>query len=669
MACCVVVGEGGVLVNLLHLGEFSRPGAVGSDDAVVHEVALMRAGVVVARHVFGEAVHGEVARENGLRVVDRLVHPVPNATADAELAVLDDVPIFLEVAYAVAHGVGVFAHEEGLRAAVAGRLALHVGKFRVHDGMDVGPLRGAGVGGAFVVDGARVEGAGGIVGSGEAYAHAALIAQRPEDDGGVVAVAQDSARAAVGELPRPRRLVGDGAVVAILVPILMAFEVELVHHVDAVVVEHGVHLGLSRIVAGAHGVDVGLLHEHDVFKHRFYVDTAAAERVGVLRVHALEEDALAVDEYHAVGDADIAEAVAGREGHFLRVALVHLANGHGVEHRRLGRPKAEVAHGNLNREVFFEVGCGVIHGGRLGCHGFALGRNQRHFHLLGAGAALAVVERHGHGERAGGVGGRGKGGGDIVVAHGNGRRGIEINIAVETRHVEHVLAFEIGAVAPAEHLHANIILARAEIGCEVELGIVVAALSIAHVLPVKPHEGCAVQAVEVEVDALTRFPALGQGKRAAVRADGVVAHALNLIGDVGRIVHESIFYIHVQRQVVAFHLPAGGHFDFVPTISIGIVGIKIFLAGALRRLGHELELPHAVEREVVRLFGREPRLVVIDVGTHGSGGGVRNISGMAIFLIILIISLVLPFGAHFFRHHGKTEARGFGCGIGSGFEV
>ena len=235
--------------------------------------------------------------------------------------------------------------------------------------------------------------------------------------------------------------------------------------------------------------------------------------------------------------------------------------------------------------------------------------------------------------------------------------------------MEHVLAFEIGAVAPAEHLHANIIFARAEIGCEVELGIVVAALRIAHVLPVKPHEGCAVQAVEVEVDALARFPALGQGKRAAVRADGVVAHALNLIGDVGRIVHESIFYIHVKRQVVAFHLPAGGHFDFVPAVSIGIVGIKIFLAGALRRLGHELELPHAVEREVVRLFGREPRLVVIDVGTHGGGGGVRNISGMAIFLIILIISLVLPFGAHFFRHYGKTEARGFGCGIGSGFEV
>ena len=74
----------------------------------------MRTGVVVARHVFGEAVDGEVARENGLRVVDRLVHPVPNATADGRVALLHDVPIMVEIANGVAHGVGIFADKHRL---------------------------------------------------------------------------------------------------------------------------------------------------------------------------------------------------------------------------------------------------------------------------------------------------------------------------------------------------------------------------------------------------------------------------------------------------------------------------------------------------------------------------------------------------------------------------
>ena len=90
--------HGGGLVDLLHLGKFRRPCPFGGDDAVVEEVALVRAGHVVARNVVGESVGGDgrveflgvesyagnehvVGNDGG--VVDRLVHPVPDATSDS----------------------------------------------------------------------------------------------------------------------------------------------------------------------------------------------------------------------------------------------------------------------------------------------------------------------------------------------------------------------------------------------------------------------------------------------------------------------------------------------------------------------------------------------------------------------------------------------------------
>ena len=163
----------------------------------------MGTGIVVAAHVFIEAVDLGLTAEDGLRVDDGLVHPVPDAAADTEVAILDDVPVFLEVAKAVTHSVSIFAHEEGLVALVAGRFSLHVSQCGVHNGVDVGPLRAARVGRAFVVDGAWVEGAHSVVGSREVAAYAALVAQGPEDDGGVVAVAQHSADAAVDKLALP----------------------------------------------------------------------------------------------------------------------------------------------------------------------------------------------------------------------------------------------------------------------------------------------------------------------------------------------------------------------------------------------------------------------------------------------------------------------------------
>ena len=80
-----------------------------------------------------------------------------------------------------------------------------------------------------------------VVCSLEVAAAACLVTERPEHHARVVAVAQHHACRAVYVCSLPRRHVRDALVAVTL-------HVSLVHAVEAVVVEHGVHLRLARIV-------------------------------------------------------------------------------------------------------------------------------------------------------------------------------------------------------------------------------------------------------------------------------------------------------------------------------------------------------------------------------------------------------------------------------------
>gem|GEM_PF-6493643 len=122
----VVETEGDVLVHLLDDVEFGCPLTFGSDHTVVDEVTLVRTGVVVTGGQLFDALL------EFLGIVDALIDPVPNATADAEFRLLDDVPVFAEITHAVAHGVVVFAHEEGLAGGVVVGILLHVAHIGVH---------------------------------------------------------------------------------------------------------------------------------------------------------------------------------------------------------------------------------------------------------------------------------------------------------------------------------------------------------------------------------------------------------------------------------------------------------------------------------------------------------------------------------------------------------
>ena len=113
----------------------------------------------------------------------------------------------------------------------------------------------------------------------------------------------------------------------------MALDVGLVHDVDAVTVEHGHHLGLTRVVTGAYGIDVGLLHHLDVLHHRLETHGAACHRVRVLCVDPLEVNALTIDVNKISALLDVAEAILGREHHQLFAFAIHLPHDNGIELR------------------------------------------------------------------------------------------------------------------------------------------------------------------------------------------------------------------------------------------------------------------------------------------------------------------------------------------------
>ena len=92
-----------------------------------------------------------------------------------------------------------------------------------------------------------------------------------------------------------------------------------------------------------------------------------------------------------------------------------------------------------------------------------------------------------------------------------------------------------------------------DISRNVELGVVVGALGVAHLLAVDPHVGTAIDTVEVEEHAVAG-PVGGQREVAAQGADRVVEVALHR--DVGRIVLEGIIDIDIPRIAVALHLNA-----------------------------------------------------------------------------------------------------------------
>ncbi len=175
------------------------------------------------------------------------------------------------------------------------------------------------------------------------------------------------------------------------------------------------------------------------------------------------------------------------------------------------------------------------------------------------------------------------------------RTGVEEAVAGHTREAPEVLVLVVGAVAPAESLEGDQVVALLEIGGDVKLGGRLRVFGVAYILSVDPKVDVGRDAAEVGDD-LSAVPSLGNVYRAAVGAYMVV-----LDGYFGGIVLEvsapSEADIDVLRVAVAVDLPDTGHAHGLPCAVV--VAGSPETGGTLVGIGHPVEFPVALDRKVV----------------------------------------------------------------------
>ena len=332
--------EVNVLIDLLHFDELRRDVPVGRDDAVATEIIVVR---IVAKAT--AIVHIGLGFSPFAKA---LVHPIPDASAYHALAFeLNVVPIFLKITDGIAHGVCIFAEEEGASLQIGLLIKPnHVVEAGIHTAVHVGNLVHS-----FVMDEAIVQFLYGLFARDEVLAAATFVAHAPEDNARMVAVAQHHAHLSVDILCLPLWVLRETMVA-------VAFNVCLVHHIDAVIIVKGVHTRVIRIVARADSVEVVAFHQEDIFYHAFHRDGFTIEGMSVVAVGSFEHDALAVDEDSAVAVLYLAETV------LLCVDIAANADVYGVEVRGFCCPKLWVAYfkGEVSvADAFFDA-CDLQYG-------------------------------------------------------------------------------------------------------------------------------------------------------------------------------------------------------------------------------------------------------------------------------------------------------------------
>ena len=245
---------------------------IGGNDAVRAEI--------IARAALVEVAAVEPFFLPVLDPADRLIHIVPDEAAGHVRPGLEILHVFAEIAQAVFHRVGIFAidhrvirihprghglvvRRKGVRDVVIQRRRhrllqaqlLHHRLGRIHpaDEIALGKVEIA-----LVMDRAgSVQRKDRLAFMHEILAVAGFIAQRPEADAGVAAVAQHHAAGAVLHRGAELRIVAR----AVFAAHAVAFDIRLVHHIETQLVAQLIEQLRIRIMARADRVDIRAFHQ------------------------------------------------------------------------------------------------------------------------------------------------------------------------------------------------------------------------------------------------------------------------------------------------------------------------------------------------------------------------------------------------------------------------
>ena len=229
-----------------------------------------------------------------------MVDELPDATSEERIVVVNRLPVFAQVAGAVAHRVAVFAKEERLCVFRVGAVIAAPLRRRVHMALDVDDVallhavRVAAVR-ALVVDEARQVAALDPSGHGlVVLAVARLVAERPHDDRRVVLVALYHAASAVDIRLGPVLAVGKSRPIAVNRH-AVSLNVSLITDIEPETVAQQRKTRVVRIVRRAYHVDIVRFHDIQVAYHMVERGGVTEQRVAVMAVNALGFDLLSVN--------------------------------------------------------------------------------------------------------------------------------------------------------------------------------------------------------------------------------------------------------------------------------------------------------------------------------------------------------------------------------------
>jgi len=262
---------------------------VGKDQAVDAEI-------LVIDRVAEITTVGPVFNTIFIDLSDTLVDPVPNKAALQTVVAFDGFPILLEIADAVAHGVGIFAHDKGPVVGFIFGISDDFCDLRVHRAAQVSgdmttlPILGTHTDGTFVVNDTI-----GVIAANKTShrvvvgAVAALVAQRPDDDAGVIFVAFDHTDAAFHKGIQPFSFMGQDIIDRV------GLQVGFIPDIQPDLVADIIKGGIVWIMGGAHGVHIVTLHHQHIGKHIFIRDILTMLVVMIVTVGPFDIDHLTVD--------------------------------------------------------------------------------------------------------------------------------------------------------------------------------------------------------------------------------------------------------------------------------------------------------------------------------------------------------------------------------------
>ena len=319
-------------------------------------------------------------------------------------------------------------------------------------------------------------------------------------------------------------------------------------------------------------------------------------------VHALEDDALAVEEHQAVAELKAPEAQRLLRDPGDLAILAAQGQREGVEIRRLRAPERRALHREAGLHALRGEGAALLFQQR------ALALKTQAERTAAAGLCLdgdgahrkALVERRYHRE----------------VEQRGLRQRAEPNTAENTRKAIEILILKPAARRPLEHAHGELVLPLAQRCAQIKLRGIEAVLAVAEVLPVEPEGKAALHALEEHMQLPAAQP-LRHGEEADIVRHGV-EELRHLAGLQVLLRVPGVLGIHVGGLVVPFQLDMRGHADRVPAAHVVVGGPE-----ALRRgvdIFGVVELPHAVETEAQAALPQGELLRAAEHKVVGMGG-------------------------------------------------